>query len=60
MKSGRLHRGDQNCDKGAPFQRPVAPPGGRVAAWQAWSPQGSKCTFEAKKRRKEGPSMDLL
>ena len=58
MKSDRLHWGDQHCDKGAPFRRQVGPPGGRVAAWRAWSPQGSKCTSDAKKRREEVPSVD--
>ena len=40
-KSGRLRWIDQHCDKGTPFHRLVGPPGGRVAAWRAWSPQGS-------------------
>ena len=35
MESGRLHRGDHHCDKGASFHRPVGPLGGRVAAWRA-------------------------
>ena len=35
MKSGRLHQGDQHCDKGAPFHRLVGPPGRKVAAWRA-------------------------
>ena len=58
MKSCGLHPGGQHCDKGAPFHTPVGPPGGRVAAWRAWSPQGSKCTSDAKKRREEVPGMD--
>ena len=57
-KSSRLHQGDHHCDKGAPFHRPVRPPGGRVAAWRAWSPQRSKCTRDAEKRRKKVPGMD--
>ena len=58
MKPGWLHRGDQHCDKGAPFHRLIGPPGERVAAWQAWSSQGSKCTSDAKKRRKKVPRID--
>ena len=57
-ESGRLHRSDHHCDRGAPFQRPAGPQGGRVAAWWAWRPQRSKCTCDAKKGRREVPSMD--
>ena len=56
--SGRLHRSDHHCDRGAPFHRPVGPQGGRVAAWWASSPQRSKCICDAKKGRREVPSMD--
>ena len=57
MNSRRLHRGDQNSED-APFHRSVGPPGGRFAAWRAWSPQGSKYTSDGKKRREEVPRMD--
>ena len=52
-KLGRLPQGDHSCDRAAPLHSLVGPHRGRVAAWRARRPKGSRCTCDANEE-KEG------